>query len=75
MAKTREEMKVVRVSERECYLYYPKTGLLGRQFLQHWYWRDFKLLYPAIAEGLQPGQTRKLIRTQLKDGFQLQHAK
>lgn len=73
MAEKRQEMKIVRDNSRGCYLHYQKVGF-GKHFVQWWHWENFKLCHPALAEGLQPGQTRKLIRTQRKDGFQLQRA-
>ena len=38
-------------------------------------WKEFKRINPTICKGLRPGETRKLKRTQLKNGFKLEIAK
>lgn len=38
-------------------------------------WGAFKRINPVISKGLRNGQTRKLKRTQLKNGFKLERIK
>lgn len=65
MAK-KDEVELVRNGGVNwCYLSFPE-GIRG------FCWNTFKKVAPALCKGLRKGQTRKLIRTQLKKGFKLE---
>lgn len=49
--------------------------LSGKYWAKEFCWAGFKRINPAICKGLRQGQTRKLKRTQLKNGYKLERLK
>lgn len=67
MAKTQIIELYRYLSGRDCYLLYGR----GRGTYA-FCWVEFRRINPVISKGLRRDQTRKLKRTQLKNGFKLE---
>lgn len=66
---------MVKIIELKRYAYSAECKLSGKWWAKEFCWNGFKRLNPAICKGLRRGQTRKLKRTQLKNGYKLERIK